>query len=70
MRTSKFTPEHMVHILRQGESGVPIGELCRQHQISGLPPRWTPRVPSRTIDKISGLLESQGPSDSARGRSN
>jgi putative transposase len=35
----------MVHILRQGESGVPIVELCRQHQISeqtyylyGLPP--------------------------------
>ena len=34
MRTSKFTPEQMAHILRQGESGVPIGELCRQRQIS------------------------------------
>jgi len=34
MRTSKFTPEQMVHILRQGEGGVPIVELCRQHQIS------------------------------------
>ena len=34
MRTSKFTPEQMVHILRQGDSGVPIGELCRQHSIS------------------------------------
>jgi putative transposase len=34
MRTSKFTPEQMVHIIRQGESGVPIGELCRQHGIA------------------------------------
>jgi len=24
MRTSKFAPEQMVHILRQGEGGVPI----------------------------------------------
>ncbi len=30
MPTSKFTPEQMVHILRQGESGVPIVEVCRQ----------------------------------------
>ena len=34
MRTSKSTPEQMVHILRQGDSGVPVGELCRQHGIS------------------------------------
>ena len=34
MRTSKFTPEQMVHILRQGESGVPVVEVCRQHGIS------------------------------------
>jgi hypothetical protein len=36
MRTSKFTPEQMVHILRQGDSGVPVVELCRQHGISGI----------------------------------
>ena len=34
MRTSKFTPEQMVHILRMGDSGVPVVELCRQHGIS------------------------------------
>jgi len=66
MRTSKFTPEQMVHILRQGESGLPIAELCRRHQISeqtyypcGLPPRpqerdrtwrWSACVP------VSGVM--------------
>ena len=34
MRTSKFTPEQMGHILRQGDSDVPVVELCRQHGIS------------------------------------
>jgi putative transposase len=34
MRTSKFTPEQMVHTIRQAESGVPIVELCRQQGIS------------------------------------
>jgi hypothetical protein len=34
MRTSKFTPERMVAICRQGESGVPVVEVCRQHGIS------------------------------------
>ena len=44
MRTSKFTPEQMVHILRQGDSGVPVVELCRQHGISEQTYyRWTKR---------------------------
>ena len=34
MRRSKFTPEQMVAICRQGESGVPVVEVCRQHGIS------------------------------------
>jgi len=41
MRTSKFTPEQMVHIFRQGESGVPIVELsrrtCMRRHPQGLP---------------------------------
>jgi putative transposase len=34
MRTSQFTPEQMVHILRQGDSAGPVVELCRQNGIS------------------------------------
>jgi transposase-like protein len=43
MRTSNFTPEQMEDILRQGESGVPVVEVCRQHGFSeaaGMVP-WT-----------------------------
>ena len=58
MRTSKFTPEQMVAICRQGESGVPVVEVCRQHGISeqtyylyGLPP-----VRKSEIKRGSGRL--------------
>jgi putative transposase len=34
MRTSKFMPEQMVAICRQGESGLPVVEVCREHGIS------------------------------------
>lgn len=54
MRTSKFTPEQMVHILRQGESGVPIGELCRQHQISEQTYYLYGRLPARKSEVEHG----------------
>src|SRR5262249_3515749 len=34
MRTTNFTPEQIVAICQQGESGVPVVEVCRQHGIS------------------------------------
>jgi len=34
MRKSRFTESQIVEILKQGETGVPIAEILRQHNIS------------------------------------
>ena len=34
MRKSRFTESQIVAILKQGEAGVPIAEILRQHSIS------------------------------------
>jgi hypothetical protein len=34
MRKSRFTESQIVAILKQGEAGVPIAEILRQHNIS------------------------------------
>ena len=47
MRTSKFTPEQMVAICRQGESGVPVVEVCRLHGISEQTYYLYGRLPAR-----------------------
>ena len=34
MKRSKFSDTQIVSILKQVEAGVPVKEVCRQHQIS------------------------------------
>ena len=33
MRKSKFTERVILIILKQGEAGAPVGDLCRKHAI-------------------------------------
>lgn len=34
MRKSKFTESQIVAILKEGEAGMPVAEVCRKHAIS------------------------------------
>ncbi len=34
MKSSRFSQEQIIGILRQGEAGVKVTDLCRQHGIS------------------------------------
>ncbi len=34
MKRSKFSDPQIVSILKQAEAGMPVKEVCRQHQIS------------------------------------
>ena len=34
MKKSRYTETQIIQILKQGEAGVPTGELCREHGIS------------------------------------
>jgi len=34
LRKSKFTESQIVAVLKEGETGIPVADLCRQHGIS------------------------------------
>ncbi len=34
MKKSRFTDSQIVAVLKEGEAGVPVAELCRKHSIS------------------------------------
>ncbi|WP_313297304.1 transposase [Diaphorobacter sp.] len=36
MRKSKFRESQIVAILKEGDAGIPVAEVCRKHGISSL----------------------------------
>ena len=34
MKKSRFTESQIVAVLKEGEAGMPVAELCRKHDVS------------------------------------
>lgn len=58
MRRSQFTDSEIIHLIREADSGVPIGEICRTAQISLRTfYRWRRRFGSLTEPAVMQMKE-------------
>jgi putative transposase len=57
-RKSRFTESQIVAILKQGEAGVPIAEILRQHSISKATYfQWRAKYAGASVDELKRLKE-------------
>jgi putative transposase len=58
MKTSKFSDSQIMAILKQGESGVPVSTLCREHGMSSASYyKWRSKFGGMDASLISRLKE-------------
>ena len=58
MRKSRFTESQIVAVLKQGEAGVPIAEILREHGISKATYfQWRSKYAGATVDELKRLKE-------------
>jgi putative transposase len=58
VRKSRFTESQIVAILKQGEAGVPIAEILRQHNISKATYfHWQAKCAGASVDELKRLKE-------------
>ena len=56
MRKPRFTESQIVAILKQGEAGVPIAEILRQHNISKATYfHWRAKCAGASVDELKRL---------------
>lgn len=58
MKTSKFSDNQIVAILKQAEAGTPVPELCREHNISSATfYKWRSKFGGMDASLVSRLKE-------------
>ncbi len=58
MRKSRFRENQIVEILKQGEAGVPVAEILRQHNISKATYfQWPSKYTGASVDELKRLKE-------------
>ncbi len=58
MRKSRFTERQIGGVLKQGEAGVPIAEILRQHKISKAAYfHWRSQYAGASVDELKRLRE-------------
>jgi putative transposase len=58
MRKSQFTEEQIIGILKLGNAGQKVGDVCRQHGISeGTYYRWKARYGGLEVSKLRRLRQ-------------
>ena len=58
MRKSKFSESQIVAILKEGEAGLPVAEVCRKHGISA--PTyyaWKSKYAGATVSDLTRMRE-------------
>lgn len=58
MKKSKFSETQMIHILKQGEAGVKVADICREHQISPATYyKWKAKYGGMEVSEVKRMRE-------------
>ncbi|WP_269768435.1 transposase [Bordetella genomosp. 8] len=58
MKKSRFTESQIVAVLKEGETGVPVAELCRKHGISNATYyHWKSKYSGVQVSELQRLRE-------------
>ena len=61
MRKSKFSESQIVAILKEGEAGIPVAEVCRKHGISAATwYAWKSKYAGVTVSELARIRELEG----------
>ena len=55
---SRFTEEQMIGLLKQHEAGVPVAQLCREHNVSSATfYKWKAKYGGMNVDEAKRLKQ-------------